>query len=82
MVRANALDYVLGLEEGAFDIALADPPYERGLAGRLAQAFLERPFAAELWIEHSRRETLPADPGARHRRYGDTLLTTLRPHHA
>lgn len=81
VVRANALDFVRTLEPDAYDLALADPPYERGLAGRLAEAFLDRPFATELWIEHSRRETLPTSPGARTRRYGDTLLTTLTADH-
>ncbi len=77
VVRANALDFARGLDRGAYDLALADPPYERGFAARLAETFLDRPFASELWIEHSRRERLPDDPGASTRRYGDTLLTTL-----
>jgi 16S rRNA (guanine966-N2)-methyltransferase len=82
VVRANAIDFVRGLSAGSYDLALADPPYDRGLAGRLAEAFLESPFAAELWIEHSRREALPTTPDVRTRRYGDTLLTTLTRDHA
>lgn len=81
VLRANAIDYVKGLEAGSFDLALADPPYERGLATRIAEAYIEKPFATELWIEHSRRETLPETPGGHTRRYGDTLLTTLTGDH-
>ncbi len=61
----------------AFDLALADPPYERGLAPRLLRCFLQAPFAGELWIEHARREPLPEVEGARSRRYGDTVVTRI-----
>lgn len=59
------------------DIALADPPYQTGLAARLLIRFAERPFARELWLEHPVREELPLPAGARTRRYGDTAITTL-----
>ncbi|TVP55010.1 MAG: 16S rRNA (guanine(966)-N(2))-methyltransferase RsmD [Gemmatimonadales bacterium] len=61
----------------AFDMALADPPYGEGLAVRLVEHFAQAPFAAELWLEHSRAEVLPALPIQRQRRYGDTLLSTF-----
>jgi len=60
-----------------FDIAFADPPYQQGLATRLAEIFVERPFAKILCIEHGRGEPLPIGVAARTRRYGDTLLTFL-----
>lgn len=62
-----------------FDIAFADPPYDTNDAARLLARFMERPFAATLWLEHAwrQRDTLPVPPGARTRRYGDTALTTL-----
>lgn len=75
VVRGDAMKYVGGLREDAFDLALADPPYERGLAARLVARFHERPFARELWVEHRTSEVLPALPGLEHRRYGDTTLT-------
>jgi 16S rRNA (guanine966-N2)-methyltransferase len=62
---------------GEFDLALADPPYEGGAAARLAERFLDDPFAHELWLEHPWREQLPLPEGCRTRRYGDTALTTL-----
>ncbi len=76
VVQADAVPWVRRLEEGAFDLALADPPYDREYATRLMELWLERPFARELWVEHRSSEVLPAPPGARVRRYGDTVLTT------
>jgi len=60
-----------------FDLAFADPPYGSGAAARLVQAWLDEPFADELWLEHRTGEALPLPPGVRTRRYGDTSLTTL-----
>ncbi|MBI4521982.1 MAG: 16S rRNA (guanine(966)-N(2))-methyltransferase RsmD [Gemmatimonadetes bacterium] len=77
VVRGDALRYVARLQPHAFDIALADPPYEQGLAARLVTAFLENPFAGELWVEHRTSEPMPDAPGMRQRRYGDTTLTAV-----
>jgi len=62
---------------GPFDLALADPPYGTGDATRLVEAYLNAPFARELWLEHPSRETLNVPETARMRRYGDTALTTI-----
>lgn len=78
IVRADALSYASRLEEGAFDLALADPPYGKGHAGRLLEIFHRTPFARELWVEHRTDETLPDLPGLEGRRYGDTTLTWIR----
>lgn len=77
IVRADAHKYAAALAPGAFDIALADPPYGREDAMRMVQAFARRPFARLLCIEHRARTTLPALPAARSRRYGDTALTFI-----
>ena len=77
VVRADAVKYVGGLLAGAFDVAFADPPYGQGFAEALADAFSRTPFAALLCIEHGRGDVLPALPGARTRRYGDTHLTFI-----
>lgn len=77
MVRADVFSYIRRLAEREFDIALADPPYGRGIAERLVREFVARPFADWLWIEHSARDALPEPPGSRTRRYGDTLLTSI-----
>ena len=78
VVRTDALRYAEGLEAGAFDVAFADPPYGQGLAERLAQLFQQRPFAGLFCVEHRRTDAVPELPGARQRRYGDTVLTFLR----
>lgn len=71
--RADALDFVRRLGVGAYDVAFADPPYDLGLATRLAEQWLAVPFATLLGIEHRADETLPGD-GDR-RRYGGTAVT-------
>lgn len=77
VVRGDALRYAAEAEPGSFDLAFADPPYGKGLAEALAARFVEHPFAALLCVEHGRDDALPEVPGARTRRYGDTLLTFL-----
>lgn len=79
VVQADALRYLRGLAPGAFDLALADPPYGQGLAAQLVEAFAVTPFARELWVEHRVTDAVPELPGIRQRRYGDTVLTTLTP---
>lgn len=75
ILRQDALTFVATLEAGAYDLALADPPYGEGLAARLAEQWIETPFASALWIEHGAAEPLPAAPNTRTRRYGDTAIT-------
>jgi 16S rRNA (guanine966-N2)-methyltransferase len=77
VVAGDALRFVEGLEADAFDLALADPPYGRGLAAALADRFRVTPFARLLVVEHRRGDDLPAMPDARERRYGDTRLTFI-----
>lgn len=76
VVRADAVKYVKSLAAGAFDIAFADPPYERGLASHVAGLWLEAAFAHILGVEHSPREPLPGAGDSR--RYGDTAITFYR----
>lgn len=77
IVERDALNYVAGLGDLEFDVALADPPYGRGIAERLIQRFTEVPFARELWVEHRTAEPIPAPSSSRQRVYGDTTLTTV-----
>jgi 16S rRNA (guanine966-N2)-methyltransferase len=77
VVRTDALRYVRGLDALSFDLAFADPPYAKGMAAALVEAFLERPFAALLCVEHRRTDPLPDAPAAREKRYGDTQLTFI-----
>jgi len=67
----------LAVAHERFDIAFADPPYGGDDARRLVEAYVGKPFANALWLEHPSREALVLPDGARTRRYGDTALTTL-----
>lgn len=78
IVRDDAFRFLETVEDEAYDVALADPPYREGHAAELLEAFRERPFARELWVEHASAETLPEIEGLGSRRYGDTTLTRLR----
>ena len=71
--RADALRFVEGLGDNAYDVAFADPPYRLGLATRIVERWQKVPFAAVLGVEHEAREAMPA--GGDTRRYGDTAIT-------
>jgi 16S rRNA (guanine966-N2)-methyltransferase len=71
--RSDALRFTSALASDSFDVAFADPPYEKGLAAALAEAWLKVPFAGVLGIEHAAREALP--PSGDTRRYGTTAIT-------
>lgn len=77
VVKGDAVKYASRLPPGAFDLALADPPYGQGHAATLLERFAREPFARELWVEHRTGEPLPGLPGLRNRRYGDTTLTSV-----
>jgi 16S rRNA (guanine966-N2)-methyltransferase len=70
--RGDALRFVERADPGAFDLALADPPFTLPLAARLVDAFRRRPFAALLAVEHPAATVIP---GGDTRRYGDIALT-------
>ena len=75
--QEDVFRYLKRVPEGTFDVALADPPYGRGDARRLLEAFARIPFARELWLEHPWREEIAWPAAARTRRYGDVALTTI-----
>lgn len=70
--RGDALRFVSRLGPGAFDLALADPPFSTGQAAPLVSAFRRVPFAAVLAVEHSSKDAVEGDQT---RRYGDIALT-------
>lgn len=74
--RADALTFLDALGDERFDVAFADPPYDKGLATAVAERWIARPFAGLLGIEHRQDETLPGD-GER-RKYGHTVITFYR----
>ena len=71
--RADAVRFVATLGEGSYDLAFADPPYDLGLAARLAELWLETRFASILGIEHRSADALPGAP--ERRRYGNTTIS-------
>jgi 16S rRNA (guanine966-N2)-methyltransferase len=77
IVVADAITYASRLEAGAFDLALADPPYDRGHAAQLLELYRDVPFARELWVEHRSSEVIPSLEGLRSRRYGDTTISII-----
>ena len=74
--RADALAFIAKLEAHAYDVAFADPPYDLGMASRVAEHWLDTPFADILGVEHRANERLP-DEGER-RKYGNTVITFYR----
>jgi 16S rRNA (guanine966-N2)-methyltransferase len=70
--RGDAMRFVSRLAPGAFDIALADPPFSAGQAVPLVAAFRRVPFAGVLAVEHFSKDAVAGDET---RRYGDIALT-------
>lgn len=74
--RADAIQFAAKLAPHAYDVAFADPPYDQGLATRLAELWLQNPFADIFGVEHRLNEHLPGE-GER-RKYGGTVITLFR----
>ncbi len=70
--RGDALRFVERLGAGAYDVALADPPFSSDHAIRLRDVFRGCAFAKMLSIEHRSKLTCTGDDT---RRYGDVALT-------
>jgi len=74
--RGDALRFVQRLAPERYDIVFADPPYNLGLAPRVASIWLAAPFSRVLGVEHDVHELLPA--GGETRTYGGTAVTLYR----
>jgi 16S rRNA (guanine966-N2)-methyltransferase len=74
--RMDVLRFLPTLEEHAFDVTFADPPYRKELAAQVAERWRERQFSRILSVEHAADEVMPG--GGDTRRYGDTALTFYR----
>ena len=77
IVTGDAIAFAEGLEGGAYDLALADPPYGKGLAARIIEVFRKGGFASQLWVEHPTTDPIPALAGLRQRRYGRTVISIV-----
>ncbi len=74
--KRDVFAFLEGVEGMAYEVALADPPYNSEMAGRLATLWIRRPFSRILSIEHATQRTLPS--GGARRVFGETTLTTYR----
>ena len=70
--RGDALRFAARLGPASYDVAFADPPYNREDAARLVGLFRQAPFARILAVEHPARTGVAGDET---RRYGDTAVT-------
>jgi 16S rRNA (guanine966-N2)-methyltransferase len=78
VVRSDVFGFLRGNRQ-MFDLALADPPYDRGFAVELFDRMAAEPFAREIWVEHRSAESMPPLEGLTARRYGDTTLSIWEP---
>lgn len=74
--RQDVFTFLRGAGAGEYDVAFADPPYSGDDAVRLAELWMDNPFAKLLGIEHDSRLALPGDPDAR--RYGTSAISFFR----
>ena len=74
--KADAISFIGQLDAHAYDVAFADPPYDKGLAAQVAERWLISPFADILGVEHRAFERMP--DGGEKRKYGGTAITFYR----
>jgi len=72
--RTDAMRFTERLQQRAYDVAFADPPYATDDVVRLVELFRATPFARHLSIEHAVDQIIE---GGDTRRYGDTAVTFL-----
>jgi 16S rRNA (guanine966-N2)-methyltransferase len=71
--KKDVFHFLQRVEPGAYDVALADPPYTSSMARRVVELWQETPFARVLLVETARDAELP--PGGEVRVVGETALT-------
>ena len=76
VIPRDAIPFVEALPAGAYDVAIADPPYESRILDRVLEAWRAVPFASVLALEHAVSHKLPGS--AKRVKYGDTMLSVYR----
>lgn len=78
--KRDAIPFVERLEDGAYDLAFADPPYGSRKLDRVVAQWLRVPFSRVLSVEHERSHRLPGR-AKHHDVGGETRITiyTARP---
>lgn len=71
--KRDAVPFVEALERGAYDVALADPPYASRIPERVVGAWRAIPYATVLVVEHAADREPP--PGGRTHVLGESALT-------
>lgn len=71
--KKDAIPFVNALEEGAYDVAFADPPYGSGKLGLVIGRWKEVRFARILGLEHAADQEVPQ--GGKRLDFGDTRVT-------
>ena len=74
--KRDALPFAGALDEDAYDVAFADPPYESRMLDRVIDRWLVRGFSRVLAVEHAATHMLPR--AATHRRFEDTAVSIYR----
>ncbi len=74
--KRDAVPWTESLDEGRYDLVLADPPYGSGVARLLLDRWRERRYAPLFALEHASNHDVPN--GDRSKRLGDTTLTLYR----
>lgn len=71
--KRDAIPFVERLDAGAYDIALADPPYGSRKLDRVVARWLDVPFSRILCVEHKPGHALPGNRQTH--RFGDVRVT-------
>lgn len=71
--KRDAIPFVDALNEGAYDIAFADPPYGSRKLDRVLRAWEAARFSTILGVEHAADHAVPK--GGKHLDFGDTVVT-------
>jgi len=74
--KKDVIPWIQRLDEGAYDVAFADPPYGSAKLDRVVERWIEVPFSRILVAEHDKSHVLPGG-GASHDFEGPTRLTIL-----
>jgi 16S rRNA (guanine966-N2)-methyltransferase len=77
VVCADVFSYLEGIGRDDYDVALADPPYGRGLAARLIARYVSVPFSRVFSVEYERGARVDLPSSASERRYGDTVIAFI-----
>jgi len=74
--KRDALPFAGALDEDAYDVAFADPPYESRMLDRVIDTWHARNFSRVLAVEHAATHLLPR--ASIHRKFDDTAVSIYR----